>query len=494
MMTAQQEILKLRPELRYLRVTTATLKRANEALHKRIDSLEEDRKRLKKERNHFKKQKERLEKEIEKIKKQRDTYKGMIFKPNVDKKQSLNQSVNSKSPEKKKVGGQKGHKGNSRKLPEKVDFKKRVFLHHCPDCGGVLGRTDSIDSHTVEDIPYLGEIKTEVTEYQCERQWCGNCAKEVVATPAEVIPNSRLGIFLIIQVLIWKYACRMPIGVMVETLNQSYGLIITTGAVVDILKRAKRWFGVEYQTLLKIIRGSPIKHADETGWRINGLNGWLWAFLTRTEVYYTIEQTRGGGVAKAVLADSKEDDVLVRDDYSAYTNLKLNQQSCWAHLKRVTKEAAEKDNASEEIKVLYQQLMEMFAALQIITSLPFDYKKRLSFYQACQFALTQVVDQTFESEDAKDIQTRIKNQQKTNHNNLLTALLFEDVPLTNNLAERQIRPAVVARKISGGSRSNTGAETFAVNMSVIQTIKLRNQPLIPTLHNLILKGALGKAE
>ena len=136
-----------------------------------------------------------------------------------------------------------------------------------------------------------------------ERQWCGSCSKKVVATPAEVIPNSRLGLNL------------------------------------------------------------PVKHADETSWRIKGLNGWLWAFLTKTAVYYTIEHSRGKGVA--------------------------------------------------------------------------------------------------------------------------------EVELTNNLAERGIRKAVVVRKISGGSRSDLGAETFAINMSVIQTIRVRNQPIIPTLHNLLLKGALG---
>lgn len=75
---------------------------------------------------------------------------------------------------------------------------------------------------------------------------------------------------------------------------------------------------------------------------------------------------------------------------------------------------------------------------------------------------------------------------------MLTAILYPDVPLTNNLAERQIRPAVVVRKISGGSRSHEGAQAFAVNFSLIQTIRMRNQALIPTLKVLLLQGATGK--
>ena len=92
--------------------------------------------------------------------------------------------------------------------------------------------------------------------------------------------------------------------------------------------------------------------------------------------------------------------------------------------------------------------------------------------------------------DSLRIQTRIRNQGDT----LLTALLIPNVPLTNNLAEQKIRPMVITRKISGGSRSDEGAMTHAVNMSVFQTIKMRNQPIISTLRNYILKGISGRTE
>lgn len=346
----------------------------------------------------------------------------------------------------------------------------------------------------MEDIPTLSETKTIVTKYESERQWCSNCGEEVAAIPAEVIPHSRLGIFLVIQILIWRYACRMPLGIIVSTLDQTYGLNLTTGAVVDILKRVKEWFGTEYQNLLKIIRGSPVKHADETGWRIAGINSYLWAFLTKDTCYYTIEETRGGGVAKAVLEDSSKDDVLVRDDYSGYKNLPLNQQACWVHLLRVAKELAETEGSSKQMILLYSELCNIFATLAIIINLPFNQGERMLMYQVCSSLFDTIIKESNTPPDVRAIQTRLNNQQKANHNNYLTALLYEDVPLDNNQAERGVRPAVIVRKISGGSRSNPGAETFAVNMSIIQTLKMRNQPLIPTLHTLILKGALGKTK
>lgn len=487
-MFSAQEIFILRKENALLKTANTKLKGSVASRDQKADRLEEENKRLKE-------KVDALEKELEKIKKQRDTYKGMIFKPNVPHKpEEDGQHQPLEALVKKELGGQAGHQGNSRQLPQRVDRTKRVFFHHCPNCGNPLGRTDSTDTHTVEDIPALSEIKTIVTKYESERQWCSHCRKEVTAIPAEVVPHSRLGINLTIQILIWKYACRMPLGIIVSTLDQTYGLSLTTGAVVDILKRAKEWFGVEYQNLLKIIRGSPVKHADETGWRIAGINSYLWAFLTKDTCYYTIEETRGGGVAKAVLEDSSKDDVLVRDDYSGYKNLPLNQQACWVHLLRVAKELATAEGSSKQMRLLYQELCWLFATLAIVINLPFNQGERMLMYQVCSSLFDTIIKEPNTPLDVQAIQTRLNNQQKTSHNNYLTALLYDSVPLTNNLAERGVRPCVVVRKISGGSRSNLGAETFAVNMSIIQTLKMRNQPLIPTLHSLILKGALGNTK
>lgn len=479
------EVFILRKENALLKTANTKLKNSFVSQNQKADRLEEENSKLKDE---LKKVKE----ELEKTKKQRDTYKGMIFKPNVSHTSA--EGGQYQPPEvlaRKELGGQSGHQGDSRKLPQRVDQNKRVFFTSCPNCGNPLERTDSVDTHTVEDIPALDEQSTIVSKYESERQWCSTCCKEAVATPLEVIPHSRLGINLTIQVLIWKYACRMPIGIIVSTLDQTYGIAITTGAVIAILKRAKEWFGVEYQNLLKIIRGSPVKHADETGWRIKGLNSWLWAFLTKDTCYYTIEETRGGGVAKAVLEDSSKDDVLVRDDYSGYKNLPFNQQACWAHLLRVAKELVEARGSSKQMRLLYQELCEIFATLVVVTNILFDTDERMLIYQVCRVAFNTIIKKLNTPLDVQTIQTRLRNQQKDNHNNYLTALLYDGVPLTNNLAERGVRPCVVVRKISGGSRSVIGAETFAVNMSIIQTIKMRNQPLIPTLHSLILKGALG---
>lgn len=485
-----QEIFVLRKENTRLKTANTKLKQSLSLRLDKLDRLEIEYKKLEEENRKLKKQEQQLKEDLEKIKKQRDTYKGMIFKAKIASKpeQSDNQT------DRKKLGGQLGHIGIGRKLPPKIDQKIRVFLKVCPNCSLPVKRSDSFESHTVEDIPNLEIVKTVVSQYNCARQWCDNCHNEVIARPNLVIPHSKLGLNLIIQVLIFKYVCRMSLEVMVETLSQTYGIRITTGGIINILQRVKKWLGKEeYGGLLQAIRSSPVKQADETSWRIKGINGWLWAFLTKTEVYYTIEETRGGGVAKAVLensdANTNQDHVLIRDDYAGYKNLNLNHQSCWAHLLRKSKEETKQKNCSKQMKLLHQTLKQMFQELAGITSQPFNLAQRQKSYQHYKGQLNQIIQTKFRAKDTRRIQTRIRNQ----NTNLLTALIYQDVPLTNNAAERQIRPAVIIRKISGGSRSDKGAETMAVNFSIIQSIRMRNQPLIPTLQTMLVKGATGKS-
>ena len=480
-LTAQQ-IASLRLEARYLRVKNALLDRARLAQKSRADKLQEENRKLKRLIWELKDHERKFQEEMEKIKKQRDTYKGMVFKPKVTPQ------VEKQSGLVKKLGGQQGHVGASRKLPAKIDQRVKVFFKSCPHCQAPLKRANSFQTHTVEDIPNLEQIKTLVVEYRLERQWCDHCHQEVVAKPALIIPHSRVGLNLIIQILIFKYVCRMTFEIIVTALYQTYGISLTTGGIIDILKRTKKFLGKDYGHLLQAIRSSPTKHADETGWRIKGLNSWLWAVLTKQEVYYTVEETRGKGVAENTLAGSKETDVLIRDDYAGYKRLPLKQQSCWAHLLRKSKEEVEQPNSSQEIQDLHQTLKASYQELSGIISQTFNKDEREQAYQDYSQKIQAIANTTFKFQDAQRVQVRIKNQ----GNNLITALLHEGVPLTNNLAERQIRPAVIIRKISGGSRSNLGAEVFATNFSVIQTIRMRNQPLIPTLQNMLLKGAAGK--
>jgi hypothetical protein len=199
--------------------------------------------------------------------------------------------------------------------------------------------------------------------------------------------------------------------------------------------------------------------------------------------------SRGGAVPAKVLFDvDKVEDLpteidllqlLIRDDYRGYWRLPLLQQSCWAHLLRFAWEEYQSAPKKAAVRKLRTTLKTLYRKLA--KALVQSEARRGKVYDYAWGVLRQIIGATYSTDQAKAVQTRITNQGQ----NLLTALKFEGAELTNNYAERNIRPVAVARKISGGSRSNEGAEILAVNASIVQTIRIQDKDMVTTLANII---------
>jgi transposase len=484
MMAPLEELRRLRTEARKLRQHAATIERAHKTQRERADILT---KKVAAQREKIKtltQEKEELKKEITELKSRLNlaidkakTYAGMMFKSNIRK---LSTGIGR--------GGIPRHHGNSRTKPERIDREISVFLTKCTDCGTTLNQTPSVDERIVEDIPH---VQTVVTKYAIQRQWCTACHKEVRAIPEGTIPGSRFGVNTLGLVLCLKYRLRTPLAKIAEILNIQYGLSITSQGIQELLNATKVRFTKQYDDILTEIRNAPMKHADETGWRINGVNGWCWLFATPTAALYTIEETRGKDVPHRILGHDPTG-VLVRDDCPSYFSLQMPQQSCWAHLLRVSHDAATHEKASEEMQGLHRELARMFAELDVIVQEPYRPRLRKRCHDLYLARIDAIIARSYTHDDVKAVQTRIANQR----GNLITALLYAGVPLTNNHAERMIRPMVITRKISGGSQSDSGAATHAVNMSVMQTIALKGQSFLDEITKIIHAGnpryALGK--
>ncbi len=476
------QFLMVQKEMRMLRIVNANLKRCHLSQKQRADQLREELQRMKQENEQLRQENHTLAEELNKTKRERDTYKGMVFKPT----KHYGSGLTEQSPLKRNRGGQKGHQGYGRSTPTRIDRFMRVSLTHCPDCDQIVSRSSAYDTHTITDIPHWRETQPIITQYEIERQWCSHCHKAIHGQPTGVIPGSRLGINLVTTVLVWKYRCRMTFAQLTDQLHTYYGIHVSEGALVAILARTKDWFGEKYQDILTEIRGSPTKHGDETGYRVNGENWWAWIAATTKSTYYTIEESRGKGVAQTIFQDAAG--VLVRDDYAAYEKLLLTHQSCWAHLLRKSHEAAVSPDASDEMKKLHQQLKELFFLLTQDVKRPFDFTQRQQLHAWYQQDITRIRETPYQHPDAQRIQTRIRNQ----NTNLITAVLYPDVPLTNNAAERAVKQVVGLRKISGGSKTQNGATIHAVNLSIIETIRKQHLPLLDTLQDYLLQGATGK--
>ena len=484
-MTINEELGKLRGEASDLRKKFAGTQNAwfrqkekNAKLETQIDTLKKEKEQLGKDNNQLKKEVDKLQDAITALAQVKDKYQGMIFKSSV--KHTSNSSDTAKTG--KKQGGQAGHHGKSRKKPNHIDQEKNVYFTCCPNCNNPVNQTQTKYQRIVIDIPITQTI---TTQYNIQRQWCNNCKKEISAVPLGTLPGLRFGENILSWLLVCKYRMRLPLNKIVEMASAQYQLTISEGGIQNILLTLKKQLGDQYQKIIQEIRKSKVKHADETSWRIDGQNSWCWLFATQKSAYYTIEETRGSGVPKKALEGSPPDSVLVRDDYGGYNCINANHQSCWSHLLRVSHESAVLPDASKEMTDLHKELTTMFLELQDIVSSPFQQEKRRTLYDDYTKKLEAIEQRKYVGKDALKVQTRIRNQ----HTNLITALLFPDVPLTNNHAERQIRPMAVTRKISGGSRSDQGAAVHSVLMSIVQTMSLRGQQIMQTLPKLLLSPA-----
>lgn len=221
-----------------------------------------------------------------------------------------------------------------------------------------------------------------------------------------------------------------------------------------------------YDALLKDLRDSAYVHGDETGWREDGQNGYLWSYSTPNICYFTYPKTRAGHVVKDVLGDNYRG-VLVSDFYAGYNaHLGLHQR-CWVHLLRAVHELCCKFPTpgvlawAKNLRDIYDRAKAFTHANSRVRS-----RARVEFQ-------TELV--ALASPYAKTLlpQNTLCKRLLQFESEMFTFVEYPFVPSENNAAERSIRPRVIARKISGGTRSETGSTTMVVLSSLFATWKLR---------------------
>jgi len=181
--------------------------------------------------------------------------------------------------EEPKISGQKeGHKGYSRHVPERIDKIKEHKLDTCPTCGEPVSDTQEIRERIIEDIE---EPRTRNTKHLIHRCYCKKCDKLVEPEIKDALPNARFGLKLMMLVLILKLDSRIPSNKITSLLSSVFGINISDGEIYGILRQLKTAFGDYYAELKNKIREALVKYIDETSWRINGKNNWLWIFINK---------------------------------------------------------------------------------------------------------------------------------------------------------------------------------------------------------------------
>lgn len=336
-------------------------------------------------------------------------------------------------------------------------------LRRCPDCGGRVTVYEETQDHLVVDLP---EVEPVVRKYRHERGYCPRCKKTVRAPRAlDEPPYGHLGLRTLALVCEWKTRLGIPYG-KIARLLESFHLPVARGGLPALTRRVSEWLKPAYEGLCRTLRRSQVVGADETSWPVNGHNGWMWTFTTGPVTVYLAEPTRSGKIAIAVLGQDWAG-ILISDLYAGYLAAAVVHQYCWAHLLREAKEIAA---LAEPVAVRFHgQLTYIYREAQIVSEAapllaPHVMEQEIDRIDSMLSNLRKGASQNREVERLKD---RIARHQDS----LLTFLRHPGVAPTNNESERKIRPAVVVRKISGGSRSWPGARAHAAIMSCLQSLR-----------------------
>lgn len=357
----------------------------------------------------------------------------------------------------KKTGQKKGHEGCSRYIPERIDEVKEHKLDKCPRCGGFVSNTQETRERYVEDIP---ETKSKNTKHIIHRCYCSNCNKVVEPVIRDALPNARFGLRLMLLIMILKLGLRIPSNKIRDLMKIQYEIEISDGEIYQILRQLSRELGEYYEELKNKIIEACVKNIDETSWRINGENYWLWIFINKEIALYVIKKQRSSKVPIDILGN-QEDKVIGSDRLEAYSQLSKEtgslQQVCWSHLIRNSKDLAEHYS---EAKYIHKRLKYIYKeAKEGKTS-----EKKLLHW------IDLIGSKTYRSTKVFKF---VKAICRKHYFDLFRFIENPEVDSTNNISERGLRHAVVMRKISNGSRSERGAEITGRLLSVIKSLELQ---------------------
>ncbi len=373
------------------------------------------------------------------------------IKPNSKKEQHRNRG-----------GGKVGHQGHGRASirEEDADKVEKIPIGNiCPDCGSTLEQKGTKARTVIDCQP----IKMKKIVYHLERKRCPRCDKLISARPPGVLARCLYSNQLLAYVAVQHYIYGNTLGQIEKQTGIGYSSIID--AMHQLSKRLKD----VPNALIEAYRDSLVKHADETGWRTDGNNGYAWLFCTPKISIFRVRKSRSASVPTEVFGEKPVPGVLVVDRYNGYNKMPCSIQYCYAHLLRTVKDLEKDFPENVEIKSFVEALAPQLANAISLRTLDITDKQ---FKRQAAKIKNEIINITNSQARHPAIQ-KIQDIFREKADRLYHWAEDRNIPADNNLAERQLRPLVIARKISFGSQSDAGAKTREILMTVLHTLKKR---------------------
>jgi hypothetical protein len=299
--------------------------------------------------------------------------------------------------------------------------------------------------------------------YHLERKRCPHCKKLISARPPGVLAKCLYSNQLLAYVAVQHYIYGNTLGQIERQTGIGYSSLVD--AMHHLSKRLKDVPNV----LIDAYRQAAVKHADETGWRTNGNNGYAWLFCTPDMSIFRFRGSRSASIAKEVFGQKLLPGRLVVDRYNGYNKMPCSIQYCYAHLLRTVKDLEKDFPENAEIQSFVEALAPQLANAISLRTL--DITDRQFKRQASKIK-NEIIHLTHRQAKHPAIQ-KIQDIFREKAHRLYHWADDRKVPADNNLAERELRPLVIARKISFGSQSDAGARTREILMTVLHTLRKR---------------------
>lgn len=403
----------------------------------------------------------KLEKEFRKYKNE-NTPSSMIPVYLKEIKKSPSRNPNGTKPR----GKPKGSNGATKPPPLKIDEVIEATTHHCPK-----GHINIKLMNFLTNIFYeINKIEIKVIEGKIGEYRCLECGDIFCATHQDIPKEGMIGPNLQSLIIELKHNFAGSYGRISNFLEDISKNTFSPQGLKDSVFRVGKNLEPSYLELEKEIRNSKVVGSDETGWSVNGEKYFLWLLCSLNIVLVAIEKSRGRKVLTRILGN-EFDGTVISDCFTAYQKFARFFQKCWAHLLRTTYSLAE-ENKKQDITKLHRWLDNLFNEMNDFLKTKPPPEIRIKKHKIYERKLKKIMKYPWKSKYSKDI---VKYWLVKYQGQWLTAILIQDVELTNNKTERGIRKVIPTRKLLGGHRTEEGARYFAIIESHRQTWKIRGE-------------------
>ncbi len=359
-------------------------------------------------------------------------------------------------------GGQIGHVGHGRSKVAAQQADRVIELagpQRCPDCGHALDGKGVRQRAVLDCQP----IRVERIVYRLHRSGCPHCGRTVQPSVPGVLPKCQYGNGLLAHVAVQHYLYGNSLG----QLEKQTGIGLSS--LIDAMRQLADWLEDVPARLIRQFRAAPVRHADETVWRTDGANGYAWLFATAEMSLFRFRRSRSAAVVREVFGGKRLGGVLVVDRYAGYNRAPCRMQYCYAHLLRDLEDLEKDFPDNGEVGAFVAGLAPLLAAAMGLRGLKLSARQFRKQAKDLRRKIEAVIHQPARHPAVQTYQDLFREKA----HRLYQWAADARVPADNNLAERELRPLIIARKVSFGSQGQRGVKTREILMTVLHTLRKR---------------------